>query len=53
MSKFIQLGLLSIIILFSGCSAVEGIFKAGVWVGILIVLVVIGLIVWLVTRANK
>jgi hypothetical protein len=30
----------------TGCDVVEGIFKAGVWVGIIIVLVVIGLIAW-------
>jgi len=35
---------------FSSCSVVEGIFKAGVWVGVLIVLFIIGLILYLVTR---
>jgi hypothetical protein len=38
---------------FSSCELVEGIFKAGVWVGILIVVAVIALIIWLVTRARK
>jgi len=30
----------------SGCAAVEGIFKAGVWVGVILVIVVIAAIVW-------
>jgi hypothetical protein len=30
----------------SGCEAIEGIFKAGVWVGVAIVLVVLALIAW-------
>jgi hypothetical protein len=34
----------------TGCTIVEGIFKAGVWVGILLVLGVIVLLVWLVSR---
>jgi phosphatidylserine synthase len=32
--------------LMSGCSVVEGIFKAGVWVGVLAVFAVIALIGW-------
>ena len=38
------------ICLLDSCAIVGGIFKAGVWVGVLIVLVVIGFIIWLVTR---
>lgn len=30
----------------SGCRVVGGIFKAGVWVGVLMVIVVIGLLLW-------
>lgn len=36
--------------LLDGCEVVGGIFKAGVWVGVILVLLVIGIIVWLVTR---
>jgi len=35
------------------CSVIGGIFKAGVWVGILIVVFIIGIIIWLVTRSGK
>jgi hypothetical protein len=38
---------------FSGCEVIGGIFKAGVWVGILVVVAVIGLIIWLVTRGKR
>lgn len=31
----------------SGCSVINGIFKAGVFVGILAVVVVVGVIIWL------
>jgi len=37
----------------SGCQAIADIFKAGVWVGIIIVFVVIFLIVFLIGRAKK
>ena len=38
---------------FSGCSVIEGIFKAGVWTGILIVVVIIALIIFLISRSKK
>lgn len=34
----------------SSCSVVEGIFKAGVWVGVLAVVAVIVLIIWLIAK---
>ena len=36
----------------TGCQLVEGIFKAGMWVGILMVLVVLGLIFMLFGRSR-
>jgi hypothetical protein len=36
----------------TGCEAIGDIFKAGVWVGALLVILVIGIIVWLVTRSK-
>ena len=41
------------ILLFSSCSAVEGIFKAGVWTGVIIIAVIVGLIVFIISRARK
>ena len=52
--KKLQLPLiLSILICLSGCSAIEGIFKAGVWVGIIVVVVVILLVIWLISAFRK
>lgn len=45
--------LLLIIITTSGCQAIADIFKAGVWVGVLLVVLVIGLIFWLIGRGKK
>lgn len=38
---------------YSSCAVVESIFKAGVWVGILVVVAVIGLIVWLLSKFTR
>ena len=48
---------LFVLLLFStvaltGCEVIGDIFKAGVWVGVLLVMLVIGIIVWLVTRSK-
>ena len=39
-----------IAILFSGCAIVGGIFKAGMWTGIIAVVVVVGLLIFLVSK---
>jgi len=45
--------LLYITVAFSGCSVVGGIFKAGMGFGILIVVLVVALIIWLISRTGK
>jgi hypothetical protein len=35
------------------CQAIGDIFKAGVWVGVLIVVAVVALILFLISRSNK
>ncbi len=42
--------LLTILVSMTGCEVIGGIFKAGVWVGIIAVVGIIGLIVMLVGR---
>ena len=37
----------------SSCEVVGGIFKAGVWVGVIVVVAIIALILWLVGRGRK
>jgi hypothetical protein len=34
---------------FYGCEAIKGIFKAGVWVGVLMVVGGIALVIWLIS----
>lgn len=36
--------------LITSCSVIEGIFKAGVWTGILIVVVIVALVLWLISK---
>ena len=45
--------LLSVIILLSSCQAIAGIFKAGMWVGVIGVVLLIVIIFWLISKANK
>ena len=40
-------------LMFSSCQAIGDIFKAGVWVGIIVVVAIVGLILWLVGRSKS
>lgn len=52
--KHLTYWLLSFVVLFlSSCQVIGGIFKAGVWTGILAVAVVVGLIIFLISRGGK
>ncbi|HEY4207353.1 MAG TPA: phosphatidate cytidylyltransferase [Puia sp.] len=44
--------LLSITLFSPGCAVVGGIFKAGVWVGVIAVVLVVGLILYFVSRGS-
>jgi hypothetical protein len=37
----------------SSCEVIAGVFKAGVWVGVLVVVGIIGLIVYLISKGGK
>jgi hypothetical protein len=37
----------------SSCEVIGGIFKAGVWVGVIVVVAVIALIFWLISRGRR
>ena len=43
----------SLLFLFASCSIIEGIFKAGVGVGIFLVVAVIALIIFVISRFTK
>jgi predicted cation transporter len=38
---------------FTSCEAIGDVFKAGIWMGIIIVVLVVGLIFWLINKAKK
>jgi hypothetical protein len=44
------LAIIAMTTLLSGCQLIGDIFKAGVWVGVLMVVVVVGLILFLLVR---
>jgi hypothetical protein len=48
-----SVGLLISSLALSGCELVAEIFKAGVWVGALLVVGVIGIVIWLVSKAKQ
>lgn len=51
MKHFSLLALLTISSLtLAGCEIVGGIFKAGVWVGVVLVVLVIAIIAWIVSK---
>ena len=53
-SATLRLSLLLLLALtVSGCSFVGGIFKAGLWVGVILVVLVVVLIMWLVGKARR
>lgn len=39
--------------LFTSCEVIVGIFNAGVWVGVLVVVAVIALVIWLLRALFK
>lgn len=40
-------------IFLSGCEAIEGIFQAGMWWGIIVVIGIIALIGWILSRSRR
>lgn len=42
-----------ITVTLSSCEAIAGIFKAGVWFGVIGIIVVIAIIFWLINKARK
>ena len=45
--------LLFFAVFLSGCSAIEGIFKAGVWTGILFVAAIVGIIIFIIAKLGS
>ena len=45
--------LTSFMVGLTGCEVVEGIFKAGFWSAIIIVVLIVALVFWLIRRGRK
>lgn len=51
MKRIMPLALITLsVTILSGCSVIETIFKAGMWTGIIMVVVVVALIIWLASK---
>ncbi len=54
MSRLIQIAVLVLIVqTFSGCEVIGDIFKAGIWVGIIIIIAIIAVIVFIARMFKK
>jgi hypothetical protein len=51
--KTILLPMLIVAITLSSCQAIADIFKAGVWFGVIGIIVIIVIIFWLISKAGK
>ena len=45
--------LLAVMVTISSCEVIGGIFKAGMWVGIILVVAIVALIIWLVNKMRR
>ena len=51
MKRYIPLSLIALVCtVLSSCELIEGIFKAGVWTGVIVVVLVIALVIWLISK---
>lgn len=51
MRKYSLLAIIALVTTtLSSCELVEGIFKAGVWSGVIIVVIILALIIWLISK---
>ena len=50
---YLWLSMIAMAMTLSSCQVVGGIFKAGFWTAIIVVVVIVGLILWLVGRGRR
>ena len=50
MKKYSFLPLIALFLSLSSCEVIGGIFKAGVWSGVILVVVVVGLILFVISK---
>ncbi|MEO7120841.1 MAG: hypothetical protein ABIY62_07085 [Ginsengibacter sp.] len=51
--KTVLVSLLLLSITLTSCQAIAGVFKAGMWFGVIGVVVIIVIIFWLISKAGK
>jgi len=52
-SFFIAALISFLVISLNSCAAIAGIFKAGVWTGIILVVIVVAVIIWIISRITR
>ena len=45
--------LLVLLVSLSGCEAIAGIFKAGMWTGVIVIVAIIALVLYLIGKTKK
>ncbi|WP_432712171.1 hypothetical protein [Pedobacter sp.] len=51
MKKYLPIAMVAFLTTtLTSCAAIEGIFKAGVWSGIIIVVIVLAIIIWIIRK---
>lgn len=50
MKKYSLLPILALLMTLSSCEVIGGIFKAGVWAGVILVVVVIGIVIFILSK---
>lgn len=51
--NLVSIILCSMMVFLSSCAVAGGIFKAGVWVGILGIVILVVIIFWIISKAGK
>jgi hypothetical protein len=51
--SYLWLCALAMVMTLSSCQVIGGIFKAGFWTAIIVVVLVVGIILWLVGRGRR
>jgi hypothetical protein len=41
------------LVLLSSCEAIGSIFKAGMWVGVIVVVIIVAIVLWLIGKVRK
>ncbi|MEO8960531.1 MAG: hypothetical protein ABI325_01535 [Ginsengibacter sp.] len=51
--KTVLFSMIFLALTLSSCQAIAGIFKAGLWVGVIGIVILIAIILWIISKVNK